>query len=96
MVQVNIKTIILAYGPPDSQNLEVTRGSETMPYHPASEAGYPVSQLAVELAPGETSTTRFYFIGADAKYGALEVMHTPVLNLLESKRVEVRYEEMEG
>ncbi|WP_166789442.1 DUF4012 domain-containing protein [Cryobacterium sp. TMS1-20-1] len=95
VVRGNIKTIILVYGPPDSQNLGVTRGGETVPYHPASDSGYPVSQLAVELAPGETSTTRFYFIGADAQHGELEVVHTPVLNLIESQRVEVACDEVE-
>ena len=89
VVRGNIKTIILVYGPPDSQNLGVMRGGESVPYHPASDSGYPVSQLAVELAPGESSTTRFYLIGADAEHGELEVVHTPVLNLVESQRVEV-------
>ena len=89
VVQGNIKTIILVYGPPGSQNLGVTRGGETIPYHPATDAGYAVSQLAVELAPGESSTTRFFFIGADAEYGALEAVHTPVLNLLESQKIDV-------
>lgn len=89
VVQGNIKTIILVYGPPNSQNLGVTRGGETVPYHPASDTGYPVSQLAVELAPGESSTTRFYLLGGDAEHGALEAVHTPVLNLLESQKIEV-------
>ena len=95
VVRGNIKTIILVYGPPDSQNLGVTRGGESVLYHPASDSGYPVSQLAVELAPGETSTTRFYLIGADAEHGELEVVHTPVLNLLESQRVKVGCDEVE-
>jgi len=89
VVQGNIKTIILVYGPPDSQNLGVTRREEPIPYHPASDAGYPVSQVSVELAPGESSTTRFYLLGADAERGKLEAVHTPVLNLLESRHVEV-------
>jgi hypothetical protein len=89
VVQGNIRTIMLVYGPPDSQNLGVTRGGEPIPYHPASDTGYPVSQVAVELAPGESSTTRFYLLGADAEHGELVAVHTPVLNLLESQPVEV-------
>ncbi|SEN97198.1 DUF4012 domain-containing protein [Cryobacterium luteum] len=94
VVQGNIKTLILVYGPPDSQNLGVSRAGEAVPYHPARHEGYPVSQLGVELAPGESSTTRFYFLGADAEHGVLEAVHTPVLNLLEGQEIEVGCDEV--
>ncbi|TFC29359.1 DUF4012 domain-containing protein [Cryobacterium sp. TMT1-3] len=94
VVQGNIKTLILVYGPPDSQNLGVSRAGEAIPYHPARHEGYPVSQLGVELAPGESSTTRFYFLGADAEHGVLEAVHTPVLNLLEGQKIAVGCDEV--
>lgn len=48
-----------------------------------------MSQVAVELAPGESSTTRLYLLGADAEHGELEAVHTPVLNLREVQQIEV-------
>ncbi|WP_166784229.1 hypothetical protein [Cryobacterium gelidum] len=48
-----------------------------------------MSQVAVELAPGESSTTRFFLLGADAEHGKLDAVHTPVLNLLEAQQIEV-------
>lgn len=89
VVQGNIKTVILVYGPPGSDNLGVTRGGKPAPYHPATDSGYPVSQIAVELAPGESSTTRFYLLGANAEHGKLKAVHTPVLNLLPAQPLEV-------
>lgn len=89
VVQGNIKTMMVVYGPPNSLNLGVIRGGEWIAYHSASDAGYPVSQTAVELAPGESSTTRFYLLGADAEHGQLEAVHTPVLNLLQGEDVVV-------
>lgn len=77
-------------------NVGVTRGGEWIAYHSASDAGYPVSQTAVELAPGESSTTRFYLLGADAEHGELEAVHTPVLNLLEGQEIAVGCGEVEG
>ncbi|WP_158253302.1 DUF4012 domain-containing protein [Cryobacterium sp. N19] len=95
VVQGNIRTIMLVYGPPDSQNLGVSRGGERVPYHPATDLGHPVSQVAVELAPGESVTTRFYLLGGDDEHGELEIVHTPVLNLLESQELVVGCDEVE-
>ncbi|WP_158252855.1 DUF4012 domain-containing protein [Cryobacterium sp. N21] len=95
VVQGNIRTIMLVYGPPDSQNLGVSRGGERVPYHPATDLGHPVSQVTVELAPGESVTTRFYLLGGDDEHGELEIVHTPVLNLLESQELVVGCDEVE-
>lgn len=85
----NIKTLILVYGPKDAQNLGVTRASENVPYHPASDSGYPVSQLSVELAPGQSSTTRFFLLGGKKNHGTLEAVETPVIKLQKTQALDV-------
>ncbi|MBB5642414.1 DUF4012 domain-containing protein [Cryobacterium roopkundense] len=79
VVKGNVKTLILVYGPPGSENMGVARGGEAVPYHPAAHMGYSVSQLGVELAPGESVTTRFHLLGGSAEHGALEAVSTPLI-----------------
>ena len=86
VVQGNVKTLILVYGPKTAQNLGVTRRGESVPYHPATDGGHPVSQIGVELAPGETSTTRFNLLGGQSDHGKLEAVSTPVINSHETSK----------
>ncbi|MCY7404244.1 MAG: DUF4012 domain-containing protein [Cryobacterium sp.] len=76
-----IKTVLSAYGPPGVQNLGVTRDGATVPYHPATDATYPVSSIGIELAPGESAVLRFSWLGAQAFTGALELRSTPLIAL---------------
>ncbi len=77
----SIKTVLSAYGTPDVQNLGVTRDGATVPYHPATDATYPVSTIGIELAPGESSVLRFSWLGAHAFTGDLELRSTPLIAL---------------
>ena len=77
----NIKTLISAYGSPELQNLGVTRDGVKAPYLPATDAGYQVSGITVELAPGESTVLRFGWLGAGPFVGSLSIQATPTVGL---------------
>ena len=79
----NIKTMVSAYGTPELQNLGVTRDGATVPYHPATDATYPVSTIGIELAPGESTVLRFSWLGDEPFSGDLDVRSTPLITLHE-------------
>jgi hypothetical protein len=84
----NIKTLVSAYGSPDMQNLGVLRDDADVPYHPATDATYPVSTIAVELAPGESTVLSFDWLGAEPFDGDLEVQSTPLIHLPETETLD--------
>ncbi|KGJ72369.1 hypothetical protein GY21_15860 [Cryobacterium roopkundense] len=86
----NIKTMVSAYGAPDMDNLGLTRDGAVVPYHPATDGGYPVSTLDVELAPGESTVLRFEWLGAEPFDGDLTVQSTPLINLPETQELAAR------
>jgi hypothetical protein len=88
----HIKTLILIYGPKSAQNLGMSRDGNKIQYHPATDSGYPVSQTAVELAPGESATTRTYLLGATPAHGKLEAVSTPVINPHETPKLGISCE----
>ena len=57
------------------------RDGVTIPYHPATDASYPVSTVGIELAPGESSVLRFSWLGAQAFAGDLKLRSTPLIAL---------------
>jgi len=85
----NIKTLIAIYGPKDSQNLGMVQNDAKVPYHPASDAGYPVSQIGVELAPGQSMKTRAYFLGGSGAHGELVAESTPLVRPNPTQPIEV-------
>jgi hypothetical protein len=84
----NIRTIVSAYGAPGMENLGLTQDGNAVPYLPATDATHPVSKLTVELAPGETSTVRFSWLGAKPFNGALELQMTPVIHRNETIKLD--------
>ncbi|WP_158253295.1 DUF4012 domain-containing protein [Cryobacterium sp. N19] len=84
----NIKTMVSGYGTPEVQNLGVTRDGATVPYHPATDATFPVSTVGVELAPGESTVLRFNWLGARPFSGALELRSTPLIALHEATQLD--------
>ncbi|WP_159433881.1 DUF4012 domain-containing protein [Cryobacterium flavum] len=80
----SIKTVVSAYGTPELQNLGLTRDSVEVPYHPATDATYPVSTIAIELAPGESTVLRFAWLGPEPFAGDLELRSTPLIALHET------------
>ncbi|WP_104131764.1 DUF4012 domain-containing protein [Cryobacterium sp. M91] len=77
----SIKTVVSAYGTPEVQNLGLTRDGAEAPYHPAADATYPVSTIAIELAPGESTVLRFNWLGPEPFSGDLELRSTPLIAL---------------
>ncbi|TFD86110.1 DUF4012 domain-containing protein [Cryobacterium serini] len=77
----NIKTLVAGYGTPEVQNLGLTRDGVEVPYHPAADAGYPVSSIGIELAPGESTVLRFNWLGPEPFTGQLELRSTPLIAL---------------
>ncbi|MDJ0376945.1 DUF4012 domain-containing protein [Cryobacterium sp. PH31-L1] len=77
----NIKTLVSGYGSPAMQNLGLTRDGVEAEYHPAADAGYPVSTIGVELAPGESTVLHFTWLGPAPFTGNLELRSTPMIAL---------------
>jgi hypothetical protein len=76
----NIKTVVSVYGAKSMQNLGVDRDGTLVGYHPTTDSGYPVSAITVELAPGETTTLHFGWLGAKPFKGASLIQMTPTIN----------------
>jgi hypothetical protein len=77
----NVKTLIAAYGPPETQGLGVLRDGVAVAYQPTTDTGHPVSQVSVELAPGESTTLHLGWLGNAAFTGSVVVQSTPVIQL---------------
>jgi hypothetical protein len=88
----NVKTLVLVYGPRGTQQLGVTRDGKKISYHPATDSGYPVSQMPIELAPGESESVRVHFLGGARTHGKLVVETTPVIDLHETQKVNLSCE----
>jgi hypothetical protein len=84
----NIRTIVSAYGAPGMENLGLNRDGDAVPYLPATDATYPVSTLTVELAPGESSTVRYSWLGAEPFDGDIELQMTPVIHRNETIKLD--------
>jgi hypothetical protein len=85
----SINTIAYVYGVPGMENLGVERDGATVPYLPATDATHPLSSLAIELGPGETSVLRFSFLGAAPFAGALDLQITPVIHKNETLKLDL-------
>lgn len=85
----NINTLIAIYGPKTSQNLGMVQNGARVPYHPAIHAEHPVSQIGVELAPGQSMTTRAYFLGGSASHGELVAESTPLVRPNPTQAIDV-------
>jgi hypothetical protein len=84
----NIRPNVALYGAPGTFNLGVLRDGQAADYHPASDSGYTLSKLQVELAPGESTVLEFQFLGGDAESKKMVVDHTPLIYSLETSTVE--------
>jgi hypothetical protein len=84
-----IRTNVALYGAPGTFNLGVLRDGQAAQYHPASDSGYTLSKLQVELAPGESTVLDFQFLGGDAQPKKMVVEHTPLVYSLETSNVDL-------
>ncbi|WP_146069310.1 DUF4012 domain-containing protein [Cryobacterium sp. Y11] len=85
----SVNTVVSAYGTPDLQNLGLTRDSAVVPYHPATDATYPVSTITIELAPGESTVLRFAWLGPEPFAGNLELRSTPWITLHKTESLDI-------
>lgn len=83
----NVKTLVNVYGTDELQNLGVARDGAVVPYLPATDSGYQVSQIAIELAPGESTTLEFGFLGDAPFDGEVVTQQTPVIYLHETRQL---------
>ncbi|WP_374947013.1 DUF4012 domain-containing protein [Agreia sp.] len=85
----SIRTNVTVYGPPGSFNLGVLRDKSEVGYHPTSDSGYTLSNLQVELAPGESTVLEFQFLGGDAQPKKMVVEHTPLVYSLGTSNIDL-------
>ncbi|WP_167550817.1 DUF4012 domain-containing protein [Cryobacterium arcticum] len=85
----NVKTIVSGYASPEVQNLGLTRDGQAAPYLPASDEGFQVSALTVELAPGQSTVIRYNWLGTAPFDGDLELQMTPVIHRNETKKLDM-------
>lgn len=85
----NIKTLVSVYGAPGMENLGVLRDGADFGYHPAVDAGYPVSGVSIVLSPGETTTIRLSWLGSASFTGNIETQTTPVIHRNETNKLDL-------
>jgi hypothetical protein len=85
----NIKLITNVYGPAGSANLGVTRNGEKLAHNSTTDTGYPVSAVAVELAPGESTTFTSSFLGEKGGELSVEIRKTPEINIFPVGKVDI-------
>jgi len=74
-----ILTSVHVYSAPGTYNLGVTQGGEPSAYGPSTEAGYTLSRVTSRLAPGESTSWRFSFLGGEAGERAPVIQSTPMI-----------------
>ncbi|WP_395243850.1 DUF4012 domain-containing protein [Agromyces sp. MMS24-K17] len=74
-----IATTIHVYGERGSYNLGVLLDDQPVGYHPTSDSGYTLSKVVSRLAPGQTATYRFGFLGGTAGEKTPVVSATPLI-----------------
>ncbi|GAB3616247.1 hypothetical protein GCM10027416_08040 [Okibacterium endophyticum] len=79
----NIRTMITVYGALGSTGIGVIRDGAGAGYRPAVDNGYSVSRIFVELAPGESTTLEFGFVGDESGDREPVITHTPLVRPVE-------------
>lgn len=75
----NISTSVAVYAPPGSSNRGALRDGQDSGYDRAVENGYPLSRFTTDLAPGQSTTLRFGFLGDDPGKRGIALEMTPLL-----------------
>jgi len=83
----NIRTMLTAYGSPGMVNLGVSQGDAPVEAHSASDTGRPVSQVSAELAPGQSATYTFAFLGSPQGITLNDFQQTPIINMNETSEL---------
>ncbi|UOE44305.1 DUF4012 domain-containing protein [Agromyces larvae] len=83
----SIRTTVHAYSELGSYNLGVKLNGEPTGYHPTSDTGYTLSKVVSTLAPGETATYTFGFLGGESGSKQPIIESTPLMTPIEPQRV---------
>jgi hypothetical protein len=75
----NIATSVHVYSAPGTFNLGATQNGQPAAYSPTTEAGYTISKVTANLAPGETESWRFMFLGDVAEKRKVVIQSTPMI-----------------
>lgn len=87
----SITTVVAVYGPTDAAVVGVRRDDGDADYLSASEAGHPLGKVTVRLAPGESTTLRFDFLGsAKASHETMTLDSTPMMTPIRVTHLAVR------
>lgn len=74
-----IATSLHVYSARGTFNLGVRQGGQPAASHPTSDAGYTLSKVTATLAPGESATWRFGFLGDVAEKRKVVIQSTPMI-----------------
>ena len=82
----NIRTLVALYGPPSAINQgaeSVSAENQARPLgaHQTTDEGYPVTQVSVELKPGERQKVRYTMLLPATSANTIVVLPTPGVNL---------------
>ena len=84
----NIKVIANIYGVPRSANLGMMSDGAELPHHSTTDAGYPVSAVTIELAPGQSTTFTSSFLAEKSGLVKIVIQKTPEINIYPVGEVE--------
>ncbi|MDP9884469.1 hypothetical protein J2W21_001982 [Sinomonas atrocyanea] len=75
-----VKTQVNVYAPQSAVFLGAWKDSKSFNVHRDADAGYPVAQTYVSLAPGASTTLRFQFLGDEHSETTPGLISTPTVN----------------
>ncbi len=76
----DVKTQVNVYAPPSAIFMASWKNATPLDVHRDMDSGYPVAQTYLELAPGQSATLRFQFLGASQAGQQPDVISTPTVN----------------
>ncbi len=76
----DVKTQVNVYAPPSAIYVGSWKDSVPLDVHRDMDSGYPVAQSNLELAPGQSVTLRFQFLGAAQAGQQPDLISTPTVN----------------
>jgi hypothetical protein len=85
----NIKTLVTVYAPKGMHNLGVSRDGSKTGAQTTTDSGYSVSNLSAELAPGQSTTLRFEWLGDRRFDGTLAAVGTPSVREHEARKASI-------
>jgi hypothetical protein len=76
----DVKTQVNVYAPPSAIFTSASLNGSPLDVHRDMDSGYPVAQTEALLAPGQTATLRFQFLGPPQADAKPDLVSTPTVN----------------